>query len=78
MSEKCMIFICLQTATIPLLMFLQCFPVKLESNSETLLLECLIAFFLLLLLFSGRATFNLHPSELVPRALTKALRPEKL
>lgn len=75
MSEKCMIFICLQTATIPLLMFLQCYPVKLESNSETLLLECLIAF---LLLFSGRVTFDLHPSELVPRALTKALRPEKL
>lgn len=70
-SGKYMIFICLQTATRPLLIILQWFAVKFESSSEALSLDCLIAFWWL---FSGRVTFSPHPTEPVPRALAKALR----
>lgn len=45
-----------------------CFSVKLENNSETLSLERLLALFYYFLL----ATFSLHPSEFMPRTLTKA------
>lgn len=72
-----MLWIGLQTATKPLLLFEHCFCVKFASSSETLTGMCYRDFFLsslLLLLFSGRVAFDLHPSELVPRALTKALR----
>lgn len=68
-----MLLIGLQTATWPLLVFQQCFCVEFESSSETLT-GMLDREVLLLLLFSGRVAFDLHPSELVPRALTKALR----
>lgn len=57
LCEKSVVFICLQTATRTLLIILQCSSIKLESNSETLSSECLIAFYYYYFLVVWLSTF---------------------